>query len=52
VLRPAEVRAVFAPPTANAARSVAWPRTPRRAASRRTLSGGRIRTGDSVEALP
>jgi len=29
VLRPAEVRAVFAPRTANAARSVAWPRTPR-----------------------
>jgi hypothetical protein len=29
VLRPAEVRAVFAPRTANAAQSVAWPRTPR-----------------------
>jgi hypothetical protein len=43
VLRPAEVRTRLAPRTANAARSVAWPRTPRWAASRRTLSGGWIR---------
>jgi hypothetical protein len=29
VLRPAQVPALFAPRTANATRSVAWPRTPR-----------------------
>src|SRR5215208_858443 len=52
VLRPAEVRTRLAPRTANAAWIVVRPRTPRRAASRRTHSGGRIRTGDSVEALP
>ena len=37
VLRPAEVRAVFAPRTPDAAGSVTRPRTPRRAASRHTL---------------